>query len=231
MRHMQPHRLPCARTGGFTLVEVLVALFIMSLMAMLAWRGVDGLFKVREVTQAHAERSLRLAAVIEQWERDLQQLQATRLGRPMRFDGGALRLTRHTPEGVRVVVWTVQQGGLYRWSSDALTTAQGLQEAWRQAQQWTTLQAQAVRVLDEVSQWQVFYRRAQDNAWSNAQSSANRQPAAPPEPNVETPGTEDESIDTADDSDVDETLPLGVRLLLTLPQGLLLRDVQVQAAP
>ncbi|MFM2330184.1 MAG: hypothetical protein RLZZ494_2287 [Pseudomonadota bacterium] len=220
------------RGRGFTLIEVLVALFIMSILATLAWRGIDGLFKVREVTQAHAERHLRLVAVIEQWERDVQQLQATRVGRPMRFDGAALRLTRQTPEGLRVVVWTVQQGGLYRWSSEALTTVQGLQEAWRQAQQWATLQAGAVRVLDEVSQWQIFYRRHQDNAWSNAQSSANRSPEVPPVAHVEPPGgTQEEPIDTADDGDIDDTLPQGIRLVLTLPQGTLLRDVQVQAAP
>lgn len=220
------------RGRGFTLIEVLVALFIMSILAMLAWRGIDGLFKVREVTQAHAERQLRLVAVIEQWERDVQQLQATRVGRPMRFDGAALRLTRHTPEGLRVVVWTVQQGGLYRWSSEALTTAQGLQTAWRQAQQWATLQAEAVRVLDEVSQWQIFYRRAQDNAWSNAQSSANRSAEAQPVANVEpSDEAQEEPIDMADDGDIDDTLPQGIRLVLTLPQGTLLRDVQVQAAP
>jgi general secretion pathway protein J len=212
------------------LIEVLVAMFIMSIMAVMAWRGVDGLFKVKEVTQAQAARSLRLAAVMEQWERDLQQLQTTSVGRPLRFDGAALRLTRHTPEGLRVVVWTVQQGGLYRWSSAALTSAGALQEAWRHAQQWTTLQADAVQVLDDVSQWQVYYRRLTDNAWSNAQSSANRQQEAAPVANVD-PGTEGEAVDTADDSDIDDTLPQGVRLILTLPQGLLQRDVQVQAAP
>lgn len=232
MRHnrdVDPPRRP-ARSAGFTLIEVLVAMFIMSIMAVMAWRGVDGLFKVKEVTQAQAARSLRLAAVIEQWERDLQQLQTTSLGRPLRFDGAALRLTRHTPEGLRVVVWTVQQGGLYRWSSAALTSAAALQEAWRRSQQWTTLQADAVQVLDDVSQWQVYYRRLTDNAWSNAQSSANRQQEATPVANVD-PGTEGEAVDTADDGDIDDTLPQGVRLILTLPQGLLQRDVQVQAAP
>lgn len=218
------------RDAGFTLIEVLVAMFIMSIMAVMAWRGVDGLFKVKEVTQAQAARSLRLAAVMEQWERDLQQLQTTSVGRPLRFDGAALRLTRHTPEGLRVVVWTVQQGGLYRWSSAALTSAAALQAAWRRAQQWTTLQADAVQVLDDVSQWQVYYRRLTDNAWSNAQSSANRQQEAAPVANVD-PGTEGEAVDTADDGDIDDTLPQGVRLILTLPQGLLQRDVQVQAAP
>lgn len=34
------------RSRGFTLVEVLVALFIMALMAGLAWRGLDGVLRV-----------------------------------------------------------------------------------------------------------------------------------------------------------------------------------------
>lgn len=226
------HRPSRSRVGGFTLVEVLVALFIMAIMAALAWRGVDGLFKVREVSQAAAARSLRLATVIEQWEHDLQQLQVTRLGRPIRFDGAMLILTRQTPEGVRIVVWTVQQGGLYRWSSPAHTSVQGLQDSWRQAQQWNVLQKSAVRVLDDVNTWQIYFRRAADNIWSNAQSSANREQAdeVAAAANVAAPdGTED--LDVADDDDLDETLPQGVRCVLTLSQGTLTRDVRVQVAP
>ena len=60
---------------GFTLVEVLVALFIMAVLAGLAWRGVDALVRTRDGSKAAAEAVLRLGTVLAQWEQDLNQVQ------------------------------------------------------------------------------------------------------------------------------------------------------------
>lgn len=223
-----PH---AARPAGFTLIEVLVALFIMSILATLAWRGIDALLRTRDAAQGQTDRSLRLASVIGQWEQDLRQLQRTTAAPTLQFDGAALRLTRFSPEGLRVVVWTVQDGSLHRWTSPPLVAVQDVQQAWRRAQQWSTLRDQALPMLPEVAGWQVYYYRLGDNNWSNAQSSAGsqaRQPAAPTAPpagSAPDPGDEDE--DTEDDG----TLPTGVRLELTLPAGTLTRDLQLPANP
>ena len=40
---------------GFTLIEVLVAITIMSLMAVLSWRGLDGMTRAQSQTQARAD--------------------------------------------------------------------------------------------------------------------------------------------------------------------------------
>ena len=60
---------------GFTLVEVLVAMLIMAMLAVMAWQGVDGITRTRDVSQARLEQTLRLNTVMGQFEQDLQALQ------------------------------------------------------------------------------------------------------------------------------------------------------------
>lgn len=48
----------------------------------------------------------------------------------LNFDGATLRLTRHRPEGLQVVAWTLRGGTLWRWSSPAVTAMDALQEHW-----------------------------------------------------------------------------------------------------
>ena len=95
---------------GFTLVEVLVSLAIMAVVATLTWRGIDGMARTRDLTQAATDRSLRLGTVLAQWERDLQMVQSG-MGVPaLAFDGASLRLVREAESGVQLVVWTVRDG-------------------------------------------------------------------------------------------------------------------------
>jgi general secretion pathway protein J len=87
---------------GFTLVELLVALVVMSLLALLSWRGLDGMTRVQSQTQGHTDSVLALQAGLSQWQTDLDaiSLQANVPGVPgLEFDGQLLRLTRHYAEG------------------------------------------------------------------------------------------------------------------------------------
>ena len=62
------------RGGGFTLIEVLVALTIMAVLAGLAWRGLDGMLRAKNGSQEAVERTARLNTILAQWEQDLSQL-------------------------------------------------------------------------------------------------------------------------------------------------------------
>ena len=42
---------PSLRVRGFTLVEVLIAMSIMAIVAVMSWQGVDGIVRARDVTQ------------------------------------------------------------------------------------------------------------------------------------------------------------------------------------
>ena len=56
---------------GFTLIEVLVALSIMAVIAVLTWRGIDGMARAQESTRAYTDDVLALQAGLAQWRTDL----------------------------------------------------------------------------------------------------------------------------------------------------------------
>ena len=60
------------KARGFTLVEVLVAMMIMAILAVMAWQGVDGIVRTRTASQARLEQTLRLNTVLGQLEQDVQ---------------------------------------------------------------------------------------------------------------------------------------------------------------
>ena len=105
---------------GFTLVEVLVALLIMAILATMGWQGVDGMVRARDISQENAERTLRLTTVVGQWEQDLSSLYESPTAPALQFDGATMRLTRFTPEGAQVVVWSLREGVWRRWASPSV---------------------------------------------------------------------------------------------------------------
>lgn len=162
---------PTLRTArGFTLIEVLVALMIMSVMAVMAWQGVDGIIRAREGSQQRLDQMLRLQSVMGQWEADLTEMVDTNTNiPPYAFDGGTLRLTRRSNDGVQVVVWSLKGGTWMRWASKPVTRSNQLQDAWEQAARLLGNEPGQLRALTGVNEWQLYCMRA--GSKSNAQSS------------------------------------------------------------
>ncbi len=157
------------KSSGFTLVEVMVALVIMSMMALLAWRGLDALLNSRDRAQEHLDQSIRLQAVLEQWELDLRALQDVNVVPALAFDGATLRVTRQQPAGMQVVAWSVRNGALYRWEGPVVQTVAALEESFQRSGQLQAQDSAQLRALAGVSGWQMYYYRG--NSWSNALSS------------------------------------------------------------
>jgi general secretion pathway protein J len=161
---------------GFTLVEVLVALSIMSIIAVMAWQGVDGMVRTRGVVTARLEKLLRINTVLAQWEQDLNAIQDPKLQglpnglEPLVFNGASVTLTRRAPGGLQLVVWSLRSGAWQRWASPAVTTQTALLEHWRASQQFLGNEQGQLTTLTDITEWQIYFFR--DNAWSNAQSSA-----------------------------------------------------------
>jgi len=203
---------------GFTLVELLVALFAMALLAVMSWRGLDGMTRAQVQIEARADEVLTLQIGLSQWAADLDSVIQLPQEPALNWNGRVLRMTRRgtaTPaDGVLVVAWTRRivdgRGTWLRWQSPQVISRGDLEAQWQRADIWSQNPGDderrgevAVTALDE---WQIFFFR--ENAWTNPQSSdvsaAPAVPGAPPPatPNVATP-----------------VLPDGVRVVLTLPPG------------
>ena len=188
---------------GFTLVEMLVAIALMALMGVMAWRGLGSMQGAQIRLAQHADDTLALQAGLGQWATDLDAIALQTNTPSLAWDGRVLRVLRRgsaSPgDGLRVVGWSQRQvdGIAYwlRWQSPSLRTLAELDAAWAQAARWgqnpsNEDQLREVRI-SPLSQWQIFYFR--NNAWTNPQSSASATDA--------------------------NALPEGVRLVLTLPAG------------
>lgn len=210
------------KSAGFTLIELMVAIAIMALLALLSWRGLDGMTRVQSQTQSKTDGVLALQAGLAQWQTDLDALTrlpqitgAGNIGNTLDYDGQVLRLMRRyaeasTPasqetagqratESIRVVAWSQRdvegKPRWLRWQSPALSTRAELQAAWVEAAQWSQNPSEAQRKREVVVAAIDKWQiyYYRNNAWSNAQSSA------------------DAAADSANAS-----LPDGVRLVLTL---------------
>lgn len=206
------------RPSGFTLIEVLVALTIMAVMAMLTWRGIDGMARAQESTRRYTDDVLALQAGLSQWRADLDAMmvwpvtdgsppyQTSASQRSLSWDGRLLRITRASAGepagGLRVVAWTRRPDGQWlRWQSAPFLSQNAWKAAWDNAENWSHAAnelaaegtgAQAVRVAN-ATEWQVHYFR--NNAWTNPLSSGAESAAAV------------------------GTLPDGVRLLINFAPG------------
>ena len=203
------------QTHGFTLIELLVAITIMALLAVLSWRGLDGMARAQAQTSQRADEVLTLQAGLAQWKVDLDAITQTPFVSSLDWDGRVLRLTRRTAavgDGLIVVAWTRRSdaGGQWlRWQSPVLRTVGAWSGAWSQATQWAQNASTEDRLREvpivALEDWQIFYFRS--DAWTNPLSSDASQPTAkaagkPPAP---APVTTQASV------------PEGIRLVLTLP--------------
>ncbi len=194
---------------GFTLVEVLVAITVMALMALMSWRGIDAMLRTQTSLQQRADQVRTLQAGLAQWQTDLSRVSGLQGTPGWDWDGKVLRLTREDVqpgEGVRVVAWTWRQdagrpggGDWLRWQSPALRTRAAWQQAWQNASLWSqspTPELRAAEVsIHPLAGWQLFVHRG--GSWTNPQSSA--------------------AVNTPSASTAPASLPDGVRLVLELP--------------
>ncbi len=211
------------RQTGFTLVELLVALSVMSLMTVLSWRGLDGMWRVQSQTRERSDALLTLQTALAQWSADLDALAilpaapaaSADAPRPLDWNGQVLRMTRYSAapaaSGLRVVAWSRRDlaGASHwlRWQSAVLHTHGDWQTAWLQAARWAQSPGDEEKksevIIAPMTQWQIYFYR--DNSWSHPLSShvgASATAAGTPTALAQR-----------------SAIPDGVRLVLSLPAG------------
>jgi len=209
---MSARRTARAAARGFTLIELLVAIAILALVAIMSWRGIDGMVRAQEQLRERADAVLTLRSALAQWNSDLDAAVSIPPARAIDWNGQALRLTRSSAAGdqssLTVVAWTLRNGSdgvarWYRWQSPPFITRGDWQLAWQQAATWagagggnastpSSASAGGSEVaLVPATGWQLLYFR--NDLW--------------------TPAVPSEALGA------NEQLPNGVRLLLQLPPG------------
>ncbi|RZI87369.1 MAG: prepilin-type N-terminal cleavage/methylation domain-containing protein, partial [Variovorax sp.] len=107
MRRRSPER-------GFTLIELMVAIAVMAMLALMSWRGLEGMSRAQAQNRDRSDAVLTLQTTLSQWSADLDAATVIPQTQPMDWDGRVLRITRRGPDlaqpVVYVVAWTVRPG-------------------------------------------------------------------------------------------------------------------------
>ncbi len=212
--------------SGFTLIELLVAITVMALLALMSWRGLEGISRTTTQNQQRGDALLTLQTVLSQWGADLDAMVTVAQTQPINWDGQLLRLTRRSTDtqtpALYVVAWTLRSDNAgahwHRWQSPPLSTRGDWQQAWVRAAAWaqdgTLAQRGADVTLMPVESLQLYYFR--NNSWNVASNASNA-------------GTGGTGGIAGTAAAAVSAVPDGVRLVLTLPpgnglSGLLTRD-------
>lgn len=217
-------------SSGFTLVELLVALVAMALLAVMSWRGLDGMSRAQAQTEARSDEMLTLQVGLAQWAADLDALLELPQTTTLDWNGRVLRMIRRgtgaATDGALVVAWTRRvldgTGTWLRWQSPPITTRGELEQAWQQADSWSRnpgdeQRAREVAIVPLV-EWQIFFFRG--DAWTNPLSSDATGAAIASSPAAIAAAAAASSPAAAILAGATAALiPDGVRLVLSLPPG------------
>jgi general secretion pathway protein J len=171
------------RQRGFTLVELLVAISILAIVAVLGWRGLDGIIRARVAltNQMETTRGMQLAFAQMQSDcehiagRDVLDRRPYLLTGTDRFTMIREVFTENQPSRLQVVAYRIVNGLLVRRESPAVRDLAQLDGLWQAAVSDTDTSG-AVALQTGVAGMQVL--TWENRAWRQATSAASAGSAA-----------------------------------------------------
>jgi len=135
-------RMRINQRGGFTLIELLVAISILAMVAVLGWRGLDGIVRARVALTQQMEVTRGMQLAFAQMQSDCEHIpvDGVLLGtRPyLLFDKDKLTLVRmvlleNEPTRLQVVSYRLRDGVLLRRESAVTRNMTDLDVMWKAA--------------------------------------------------------------------------------------------------
>ncbi|MFT5642695.1 MAG: general secretion pathway protein J [Janthinobacterium sp.] len=163
--------------AGFTLIELLVAISILAIVAVLGWRGLDGIVRARLALTEQMEQTRGMQLAFAQMQSDAEHLadRALLRQRPnLLAEDGRLTLVRtvlaeNQPSQIEVVAYRLIDGKLTRRESNATRDLIVLDALWQAALGDTDTSA---RVLLQSGVTQMTLRTWQNSEWRIATGAA-----------------------------------------------------------
>jgi general secretion pathway protein J len=155
-----------SRQEGFTLIEVMVAIMLMAIVSLIAWRGLDSVSRADTHLQASTEHTEALLRTLHQLERDIALRASIELREPLLNDNDDERSGQ--PAAI-----SVRSAGDQRFRLDVIRSAATSHNGLQRVRWWLKDQTlyraaatprdryplpapkQAVAVLDRISDLQV----------------------------------------------------------------------------
>jgi general secretion pathway protein J len=127
------------RRQGFTLIELLVAISILAIVAVLGWRGLDGIIRSRSALTSQMEQTRGLQLAFAQMQSDCENLASSSQlhGRAyLQVEDNRITLVRmvlaeNQATQLQVVAYRVRDGVLTRRESSATRDLQQLDSLWQ----------------------------------------------------------------------------------------------------
>jgi general secretion pathway protein J len=134
---------------GFTLVELLVAITVLAIVAVMGWRGLDGIVRSREQLTQNMEQTRGIQLTFAQLQSDLEQIADKPLLRErqnMLAENNRLLFVRtvlveNSASQLQVVSYTIRDGVLSRSESAGARDLQQLDALWKAALEQSNTQA------------------------------------------------------------------------------------------
>jgi general secretion pathway protein J len=137
--HYRPASPARNNSAGLTLIELLVAITVLAVIAVLGWRGLDSIVRSRIALTQEMERTRGIQIAFAQMERDAANLVPQELSPsrpPLSVGSGRLMFIRkvfseNQPLRLQVVSYRVSNGVLYRRESIPTRDLAALDLAWQ----------------------------------------------------------------------------------------------------